>query len=97
MIGNSFDVIHQCIEQRTTSSHWRRMHHHRWRLIDDDNIIVFENNIERNIFRTYRTELWLWNKDFNNIATFDLVSRLRFDPIVDKDRAGIDRFSYFGT
>ena len=68
------------------------MHHHARRLVDDHNVVVLVENIQRNVFRARRLAWDFGQRDQNTLVGFEPIRRLaaaaiHFDPAGHNDAA----------
>ena len=69
----TFAVIEKCGHERACVMSRRRMYYHSLRLVDDDNISVFVNNVERDILRSHVKLLRLRESEDQYVAGDKLV------------------------
>ena len=81
----------QRVDQSSSVHSFRRVHSHSARLVDNDNVGVFVENIERQIFRQiFRVDAFRFG-DADNFAAAEFVARLDSFP-VDGNRAFANDF-----
>ena len=74
-------MAEQCVDQSVLPMTSARMNNEPSRLIDDNDVLVFEKNIERNRFRLIVDLFERWLAEVNFIAIADEIARPRGGPV----------------
>ena len=78
------------VHQRARPVAWRRMHDHARGLVDDDDVVVFEHNVERDLLPDDLARWRRRNLDSDAIAGVRAVARA-FTAVVDRHVAVRDQ------
>ena len=81
----------QRVDQRTGLVSRGRVDHHVGRLIDNDDVIVLVDNLERDRFRGGLGRLRRRHVEHDGIAGIDAMARIADRAAADRDRAGLDQ------
>ena len=92
--GESWAVVEKGVYEHSREMPWSRMDDHSWRLVDDDHVVVFENDVERNGLRFWNRRNWWRNLYFDLVGIGDLHSRLLGGCAVYRYVPGLDKALY---
>ena len=70
----------KCVHQGSRRMTSRRMHNHARRLVDNNHVVIFVNDIKRYIFGNDIRVLGLWYANLVCLTRFDPVVRLSYGP-----------------
>ena len=92
--GESGAVVEKGVDERSREMAWRRVDDHSRRLVDDYHVVVFENDVERNVLRFWNRRNWWRNLYFDLVGIGDLHSCLLGDCAVYRYVPGLDKALY---
>ena len=69
----------------------RRVYDESGRLVDDKDVVIFEDDVERNVLRLRLGGHRWWNGDVDDIGFFDLGAGLGGNLTIHLDESGVDK------